>query len=140
MVVDADRLFTNGQLSSNLMRLDINLALVNAGFQPSLTKSRSFHLLLNQLREKRHELQPRRNPQYPSSIAIRDFPPILGRFNSHLSEERKRAMHTHLTQISNEYTRMERKEIRLLKAGALPEGSDHQRAAFLSSINKDLRR
>jgi hypothetical protein len=31
---------------------------------------------------------------------------------------------------------MELEEIRL-KAGALPEGSDRQRAAFLSSINKD---
>jgi hypothetical protein len=32
---------------------------------------------------------------------------------------------------------MELEEIRLLKAGALPEGSDHQWTAFVSSINKD---
>jgi hypothetical protein len=31
---------------------------------------------------------------------------------------------------------MEQEEIRLLKTGALPEGSDHQGTAFLSSINK----
>jgi hypothetical protein len=46
-------------------------------------------------------------------------------------------MHTHLNQISDEYARMELEEIRLLKTGALPEGSDRQRIAFLSSINKD---
>jgi hypothetical protein len=46
-------------------------------------------------------------------------------------------MHTHLNQISDEYTRMELEEIRLLKTGALPEGSDRQRTTFLSSINKD---
>jgi hypothetical protein len=76
-------------------------------------------------------------PKYHSISAIRDFPPIPGRFNPYLSDERKRAMHTHLTQISDEYTRMELEEIRLLKVGALPEGSDRQRTAFLSSINKD---
>jgi hypothetical protein len=32
---------------------------------------------------------------------------------------------------------VELEEIRLLKIGALPEGSDRQRTAFLSSINKD---
>jgi hypothetical protein len=32
---------------------------------------------------------------------------------------------------------MEQEEIRLLKTGALPEGSNRQRTAFLSSINKD---
>jgi hypothetical protein len=41
-------------------------------------------------------------------------------------------MHTQLTQIL-----MELKEIRLLKTGALPEGSDRQKTAFLSSINRD---
>jgi hypothetical protein len=46
-------------------------------------------------------------------------------------------MHTHLTQISNEYTQMELEEIRLLKTGELPEGSNRQRIAFLSIINKD---
>jgi hypothetical protein len=46
-------------------------------------------------------------------------------------------MHTHLNQISDEYARMELEEIRLLKTGALPEGSDRQRTTFLSSINKD---
>jgi hypothetical protein len=34
---------------------------------------------------------------------------------------------------------MEREKIRLLKAGALPEGSDRQKAAFLFSINKDYK-
>jgi hypothetical protein len=76
-------------------------------------------------------------PKYHSISAIRDFPPIPRRFNPYLSDEQKRAMHTQLTQISNEYARMEQEEIRLLKTGALPEGSDHQRTAFLSSINKD---
>jgi hypothetical protein len=33
-------------------------------------------------------------------------------------------MHTQLIQISDEYARMEQEEIRLLKAGALLEGSD----------------
>ena len=46
-------------------------------------------------------------------------------------------MHTHLTQVSDEYARMELEEIRLLKTGALPEGSNRQRTAFLASINKD---
>jgi hypothetical protein len=46
-------------------------------------------------------------------------------------------MRTQLTQISNEYTQLEQEEIRLLKMGALPEGSDRQRSAFLSSIDKD---
>jgi hypothetical protein len=32
---------------------------------------------------------------------------------------------------------LELEEIQLLKAGALPEGSNHQRTAFLSSINKN---
>jgi hypothetical protein len=34
---------------------------------------------------------------------------------------------------------MEQEEIQLLKTGALPEGSDRQRTAFLSSINKDYK-
>ena len=55
-----------------------------------------------------------------SVSAIRDFPPILGMFNPHLSEEMRRALHTHLTLIFDEYTQMELEEIRLLKAGALP--------------------
>jgi hypothetical protein len=46
-------------------------------------------------------------------------------------------MHTHLTQISDEYAQMEQEEIQLLKTGALPEGSNRQKTAFLSSINKD---
>jgi hypothetical protein len=46
-------------------------------------------------------------------------------------------MHAYLAQISDEYAWMELKEIRLLKMGALPEGFDRQRTAFLSSINKD---
>jgi hypothetical protein len=76
-------------------------------------------------------------PKYRSVSAIRDFPPIPERFKPYLSDERKRAMHAHLTQISDEYARMELEEIRLLKIGALPEGSKRQRTAFLSSINKD---
>jgi hypothetical protein len=36
-------------------------------------------------------------PKYRGISTIRDFPPIPGRFNPHLSDERKRAMHTHLT-------------------------------------------
>jgi hypothetical protein len=32
---------------------------------------------------------------------------------------------------------LEQEEIQLLKMGALPEGSDRQRIAFLSSIDKD---
>jgi hypothetical protein len=32
---------------------------------------------------------------------------------------------------------MELEEIRLLKVGTLPEGSDRQRTAFLTNINKD---
>jgi hypothetical protein len=50
-------------------------------------------------------------PKYSSISVIRDFPPILRRFNPHLSDGRKQAMHTHLTQISDEYTRMELEEI-----------------------------
>jgi hypothetical protein len=42
-------------------------------------------------------------PKHRSILTIRYFPPIPGRFNPHLSDERKRAMHTHLTQISDEY-------------------------------------
>jgi hypothetical protein len=76
-------------------------------------------------------------PKYCSISAIRDFPPIPMRFNPHLSEERKRAMHIHLTQILDEYAWMELEEIRLLKEGALLEGSNCQRVTFLSSINKD---
>jgi hypothetical protein len=34
---------------------------------------------------------------------------------------------------------MELKEVWLLKAGALPEGFNCQRTAFLSSINKDYK-
>jgi hypothetical protein len=34
---------------------------------------------------------------------------------------------------------MEQKGIQLSKTGALPEGSDHQRTAFLSNINKDYK-
>jgi hypothetical protein len=44
-------------------------------------------------------------------------------------------MHTHLTQILDEYARMELDEIQLLKTGALPVGSNRQKTAFLSSIN-----
>jgi hypothetical protein len=63
-------------------------------------------------------------PTCRSISAIRDFPPIPGRFNPYLNNEQKQAMHTQLTQISDEYTQLEQVEIRLLKMGALPEGSD----------------
>jgi hypothetical protein len=53
MVVDTYRLFVSGQLSSDLMHPDTNLALVNTGFQPRLTKSQSLHLSLSQLEERR---------------------------------------------------------------------------------------
>jgi hypothetical protein len=33
-------------------------------------------------------------PKCRSILAIRDFPPIPGRFNPYISEERKQAMHT----------------------------------------------
>jgi hypothetical protein len=76
-------------------------------------------------------------PKRRSISAIWDFPPILERFDPYLSKEQKRAMHTQLIQILDEYTQWEQEEIRLLKMGALPEGSDRQRTAFLSSIDKD---
>jgi hypothetical protein len=76
-------------------------------------------------------------PKYRSISAIRDFPSIPGRFNPYLSDKEKQAMHTQLTQILDEYAQMKQVEIQLLKMGALQEGSDCQRTAFLSSINKD---
>ena len=72
-----------------------------------------------------------------SVSSIRHFPPILKKFNPYLSEERRRALYTHLTQIFDEYARMELEEIRPLKVGASPEGSNCQRTTFLASINKD---
>jgi hypothetical protein len=69
--------------------------------------------------------------------AVRDFPPIPGKYNPCLGTERKIEMHAHLTQIAEEYNHMEREEIRLLKAGALPIGSDRKKTAFLSSIDKE---
>ena len=72
-----------------------------------------------------------------SVFEIRDFSLVHEKFNSYLSKERRRALHTHLTQIYDKYVRMELEEIQPLKAGALPEGSNYQRAAFLTSINKD---
>jgi hypothetical protein len=50
-------------------------------------------------------------PKYRIVFAIRDFPPIPGRFNPYLSDDRKQAMHTRLTLISDEYARMEQEEI-----------------------------
>jgi hypothetical protein len=50
-------------------------------------------------------------PKRRSISAIRDFPPIPGRFNPYLSNEQKRAMHAQLTQISDEYTQWEQEEI-----------------------------
>ena len=40
-------------------------------------------------------------PKRRSISAIRDFPSIPERFNPHLSDERKRAMHSHVTQVSD---------------------------------------
>jgi hypothetical protein len=76
-------------------------------------------------------------PKHRSISAIRDFPPIPGKLNPYLTNEQKRAMHTQLTQISDEYAQWEQEEIRLLKMGALPERSDRQKTAFLSRIDKD---
>jgi hypothetical protein len=76
-------------------------------------------------------------PKHRSILVIRDFPPIPGRFNPYLNNEQKQAMHTQLTQILGEYAQLEQEEIRLLKMGALLEGFDRQRMAFLSSIVKD---
>ena len=50
-------------------------------------------------------------PKRRRILVIQDFPPIPRRFNPHLCDKRKRAMHTHLTQVSDEYPRMELKEI-----------------------------
>jgi hypothetical protein len=50
-------------------------------------------------------------PKYSSILAIRDFPPIPGRFNPYLNDEKKRAMHTQLSQILDEYAGMELEEI-----------------------------
>jgi hypothetical protein len=44
---------------------------------------------------------------------------LLGKFNPFLSEERRCALHTNLTQISDEYTQMQLEEIQLPK-GCLP--------------------
>ena len=119
------------------------------GYQPRSGKSRVPTLANQQLRPSPiHELRKgeetsiatkkkRAVPKRRSISTIRDFPPIPERFNPHLSDKRKRAMHTHLTQVSEEYARMELEEIRLLKAGALPEGSSRQWTVFLASINKD---
>jgi hypothetical protein len=76
-------------------------------------------------------------PKRRNISVIRDFPPIAGRFNPYLTNEHKQAMHTQLTQISDEYAQWEQVEIRQLKMGALPEGFDCQKTAFLSSIVKD---
>jgi hypothetical protein len=54
-------------------------------------------------------------PKYRNISVIRDFSPIPERFNPYLNDKEKRAMHTQLTQISDEYAQMEQKEIRLLK-------------------------
>lgn len=72
-----------------------------------------------------------------SISAVCNFPPIPRRLNPYLGTEKKWEMHTHLTEISDEYTKMEQEEIQLLKVGALPVGSERQKATFLSSIDKD---
>jgi hypothetical protein len=78
-------------------------------------------------------------PKYRRISAIRDFPPIHGRFNPHLSDEKKQAMHTHLTQILDEYARLELEEIRLLKTGALPEGFDCKGLRFSPTSTRSTR-
>jgi hypothetical protein len=39
-----------------------------------------------------------------SVSVVRDFPPILGRFNPYLCAEKRWKLHTHLTQIAYEYS------------------------------------
>ena len=106
MDADAGRLFVNGRLSSYLMRLDNSPTVVSAGFGPFASKTQSLPV---PVLIKEEELQA--TPKDPAMVkwkchsvsTIRDLPPILGRFNLYLSEERRRALHTHLTQISAEY-------------------------------------
>jgi hypothetical protein len=50
-------------------------------------------------------------PKYRNISAIRDFPPISRWFNPYLNDEQKRALHTQLTQISDEYAQLEQEEI-----------------------------
>jgi hypothetical protein len=139
MVVNAYQLFSNGQLSSNPTCLDTNLVLVR---RDSTQADQDLKPSPKPIEDKEIRVATKRRTTVPkrrSISAIRDFPPILGWFNPYLSGEQKRAMHTQLTQISDEYAQVELKKIRLLKIGALPEGSDCQRIAFLSSINKDYK-
>jgi hypothetical protein len=117
------------------------------GYQPCSGKHRNLtqadkrpEPLLKLSEEKETHIATKKRTDVPkrrSISAIQDFPPIPRRFNPYLSNEQKRAMHTQLTQISDEYTQWEQEEIQLLKMGALPEGSDHHKIAFLSSIDKD---
>jgi hypothetical protein len=102
----------------------------NKGSKPLLKLSEEKEM---RIATKKRTVVPKRH----SISAIRDFPPIPGRFNLYLSNEQKQAMHTQLTQISDEYTQLEQEKIRLLKMGALPKGSDRQKTAFLSSIDRD---
>ena len=78
-------------------------------------------------------------PKHRSISVIRDFPFVPGRFNPYLSDERKRAMHTHLTQVSEEYAQMELEKIRLLKVGALPEGFGVNGLHFSSVLTRTTR-
>jgi hypothetical protein len=50
-------------------------------------------------------------PKRRSISAIQDFPPIPGKLNPYLTNEQKQAMHTQLTQISDEYAQWEQEEI-----------------------------
>lgn len=59
-----------------------------------------------------------------SVSAVRDFQLVPGRYNPYLSAKRKWEMHTHLTQIADEYAKMEDEEIQLLKEGALAVRSE----------------
>ena len=103
MVVDTYRLFETGLLSLDLMHLDTNLksrvpTRANKELRPLLVPE-SKEGRETRIATKKKKVVPKRR----SISAIRDFPPVPKRFNPHLSDERKRAMHTHLTQVSEEY-------------------------------------
>ena len=94
-----------------------------SGYQPRSDKSRVPTRVNQELRPSRvPELKEGKEtrvatkkkkviPKRRSISAIRDFSHVPKRFNPHLSDERKRAMHTHLTQVSEEYDWMELEEI-----------------------------
>jgi hypothetical protein len=87
------------------------------GYQPRSDKRRVSTRLIQELEpslapkpimEKKARAAPKEGSVVvkwkPHNVSvIRDFSPILKKFNPYLSEERSRALHTHLTQISDEY-------------------------------------